>query len=625
MDAPILRLIACGSVDDGKSTLIGRLLAETNSVPEDELEQAKRVRRGGSTIPRDEIDYSLITDGLEAEREQGITIDVAYRHLALPTGRRVIIADAPGHEQYTRNMAVGASTADMALLVVDAARGIRPQTQRHLKVCALMGVHSVIVAVNKMDAVGFAEQTFTGLARKLRKISEQAGVSELTVIPISALHGDNVTSRSEQTPYFDGPTVLDALSGWTPIAPDGPQPFRMAVQYVIRASGFRGYAGTILSGGLREGDELLSAVTGAKASVERILAYDRELSSATAGQAVTVVLNHDIDVGRGDLLAGVDDPPRPMTAFVADLIWVGDQPLMHGRSYLLLCGPRSVPATVTSVRGRLDIGTGQEVAAKRLEKNDIGGVELATDAPIALDLYSTCRFTGGFLLVDRVTCETVAAGLMVHSLRRSENVVPHTFSVDREARARLMAQRPTVVWLTGLPGSGKSTLADGLERYLHGMGIHTYVLDGDTVRRGFNRDLGFTPEDRAENVRRVGEAAHMLFDAGLVVIVALVSPFRVDRLAARELFDQGDFLEVWVDTPLDVCRTRDPKGLYAKATVGDLPNMTGMGQDYEQPDHADLVVDGTAPVDESVQRLAALLHPSAEGPQSGSSGPEARA
>jgi bifunctional enzyme CysN/CysC len=597
----------CGAVDDGKSTLIGRLLAETHSVPEDQLEHARQVRRGGSIVPAGEVDYSLITDGLEAEREQGITIDVAYRHLGLPSGRRVIIADAPGHEQYTRNMAVAASTADMALLVVDAARGLRPQTHRHLTVCALMGVHSVVVAVNKMDAADLDAAVFEQLAGQLRADASHLGIEEVLTIPVSALVGDNVTKRSSRMGFYLGPTVLEALVGWEPPSHPESTPFRLAVQYVVRSPEFRGFAGTVLSGEVRPGQELLSTTTGARARVERIVTYDGDLMRAVNGQAITLVLDKEIDITRGDLLTGTSDQPHPSTAFTADLVWVGDEPLMHGRSYLMLSGPRAVPATVTSLRGRLDMNSGQEVSATRLEINDIGRVEITTDAPVAFDPYAVCRDTGGFLLVDRVSCETVAAGLMLHTLRRSDNVTPQAYVVDRAARARLKGQRPRVLWLTGLPGSGKSTLADGLERRLHAIGIHTYVLDGDNVRKSFNRDLGFTPEDRAENVRRVSEAAHMLFDAGLVVIVALVSPFRADRLTARELFGPGDFIEAWVNTPLEVCTARDPKGLYAKAASGSIPNMTGVGQSYEPPEHPDVVLDGTAPTEESVQRLLELL------------------
>jgi len=601
-------MVACGSVDDGKSTLIGRLLAETDSIPEDQLEHARTVRRGGSSIPVGEIDYSLVTDGLEAEREQGITIDVAYRQLQLPSGRRVVIADSPGHEQYTRNMAVAASNADLALLVVDADRGLRPQTHRHLTVCALMGVSSVIVAINKMDAVGFSQDVFEGLAGPLEADARRLGVTDVRCIPVSALAGDNVTVRSGSTPYYEGPTVLEALAAWDPPHPEQ-RPLRFAVQYVTRAPGFRGYAGTVLAGSVGPGDQVVVTANGGRARVERVSTFDGDLERAETGSAVTLVLDREIDVTRGDLLAGEPDPPTPSTAFAAELVWVGEEPLMHGRSYLLVSGPKVVPATVTALRGRLEVTSGQEVAARRLEMNDIGRVEIATDAPVALDPYGLCRDTGGFLLVDRVTCDTVAAGLVGHVLRRSDNVVPHNYVVDRSARARLKNQHPRVVWVTGLPGAGKSTFADALERRLHAMGLHTYVLDGDNVRKAMNRDLGFTPEDRAENVRRVAETAHLLLDAGLIVIVALVSPFRADRRRAREIFDPGDFIEVFLDTPLEVCARRDPKGLYSKADCGSLPNMTGVGQEYEAPEHPDFVVDGALALDEAVELLVGAVVP----------------
>jgi bifunctional enzyme CysN/CysC len=602
---PLIHLVACGSVDDGKSTLIGRLLAETGSVPDDQLEHARSVRRGGSAIAVGEIDYSLVTDGLEAEREQGITIDVAYRQLQLPSGRRVVIADAPGHEQYTRNMAVAASNADLALLVIDAERGLRAQTHRHLTVCALMGVGSIIVAVNKMDAVGHSPEVFEELAGQVKADAKRLGVSDVVCVPVSALVGDNVTARSKSTDYYDGPTVLEVLARWEPPCPEQ-RPLRLAVQYVTRAPGFRGYAGTVLAGSVGPGDEVLTS-TGLLARVERVVTYDGDLTRAEAGQAVTLVLDREVDLSRGDLVVGSLDPPVPSTAFAAELVWVGDEPLMHGRSYLLVNGPKVVPATVTTVRGRLEVTTGAEVSARRLDKNDIGRVEIATDAPVVLDPYGLCRDTGGFLLVDRVSCDTVAAGLVRHVLRRSDNVVPHAYAVDRPARARLKNQQPRVLWLTGLPGAGKSTLADALERALHAMGLHTYVLDGDNLRKRMNRDLGFTPEDRAENVRRVAEVARLLFDAGLVVIVALVSPFRADRRAAREMFEPGDFLEAFLDTPFEVCARRDPKGLYSKAAGGSLPNMTGAGQGYEHPEHPEVLVDGSLPVSAAVELLISAL------------------
>jgi bifunctional enzyme CysN/CysC len=615
VEHPIVRVVACGSVDDGKSTLIGRLLAETESVPDDILDYARNVRRSGSTIPKGEVDYSMLTDGLEAEHEQGITIDVAYRHLYLPSGRRAIIADAPGHEQYTRNMAVAASTADIAILLIDATRGIRPQTHRHLTVCALMGVRSVIVAINKLDAVGFDHVKFEELAGGVRSAAARFDLEEVDVIPVSALTGDNVIERSARMAWYHGATVLEALTSWRPhgVEDQNAAPFRMPVQYVVRAEEFRGYAGTVVAGSVRPGDQVVVNAKGSSTTVERVLVGGEDVEEAHAGTAVTVTLETETDVTRGDLLvapaetSGPDHFPRPATAFAADLVWTGDEELRHGRSYLLLAGSLSVPAVVTAIRGRRDVVSGEEMAARTLKMNDIGHVEIATDTPVPMDPYSLSRDSGGFLLVERVSRDTVAAGLVRHALRRAHNVVPHAFTVDKEARALLKGQRPRVLWLTGLPGAGKSTLADALERKLHGMGLHTYILDGDGVRTGLNKDLGFTPEDRAENVRRVAETAKLMLDAGLIVIVSLVSPFRGDRRAAKALFDQGDFLEVWVDTPSDVVVERDPKGLYAKAKAGTLPNMTGVGQLYEPPEHPDLVVSGVGDLDEAVGQLLDAL------------------
>lgn len=607
---PVLRVIACGSVDDGKSTLIGRLLANTGSATEDQLDYARNTRRGGSTIPAGEVDYSLLTDGLEAEHEQGITIDVAHLFLDLPSGHRVIIADAPGHEQYTRNMAVAASTADVAVLLVDATKGVREQTHRHLAICALMGVRAVIAVVNKLDAVDYDQAVFEKLASEVLSAADDLD-QVASVIPASALSGDNVVDPSPNLPWYDGPTLLGALSAWEP--PDRPQgDYRLPVQYVIRADDFRGFAGTVVGGPVRPGDSVAVAGGGVESRIERLLGPGGgDLDHAGPGTPVTVTLADDVDVRRGDLLTtpgALGNGLSPATAYSATLVWTAEEPLRHGRSYLLLAGSRSVPAVVTSVRGRMDVVSGKQFAARTLGLNDIGTVELTTDTPICLDGYRTCRETGSFLLVDRVSKETVAAGMVRHALRRGRNVVPHAYTVDREARQRLKGQRAKVLWLTGLPGAGKSTIANALERRLHSMGLHTYVLDGDNVRSGLNKDLGFTPEDRAENVRRVAELTRILLDAGLIVIVALVSPFRTDRAVAKSLFQPGDFAEVWVDTPAEVCARRDPKGLYAQAKAGTLPNLTGLGQAYEPPEHADLVVDGTGSLDDATDELCALLH-----------------
>ncbi|MEV4837980.1 adenylyl-sulfate kinase [Nonomuraea sp. NPDC049486] len=609
----MLRVVACGSVDDGKSTLIGRLLAGTGGATDDQLDYARRTRRGGSTIAAGAVDYSLLTDGLEAEHEQGITIDVAHRFLDLPSGRRVIIADAPGHEQYTRNMAVAASTADVAVLLVDATKGVREQTHRHLAICALMGVRAVIAVANKLDAVDYDQTVFEKLASEVLAAANGLDMAA-SVIPASAVQGDNVVEPSPNLPWYDGPTLLGALSEWEPAEgsrADDAGGYRLPVQYVIRADDFRGFAGTVIGAPVRRGDAVAVAGSGVASRIDRLIGPGGgDLDQAAPGTPVTVTLADDVDVRRGDLLTtpeALGDGLSPATAYSATLIWTAEEPLRHGRSYLMLAGPRTVPATVTAVRGRMEVVSGKRLAARSLGLNDIGTVELATDTPLCLDGYQECRDTGSFLLVDRVSKETVAAGMVRHALRRGRNVVRQTFTVDRDARQELKGQRAKVLWLTGLPGSGKSTIANALERRLHGMGLHTYVLDGDNVRSGLNRDLGFTQGDRAENVRRVAELTRILLDAGLIVIVALVSPFRTDRAAARSLFPPGDFAEVWVDTPPEVCASRDPKGLYAQAKAGRLPNMTGLGQAYEPPEHPDLVVDGSGSPDEVAEKLAGLL------------------
>jgi bifunctional enzyme CysN/CysC len=568
-----------------------------------------------------DIDYSLLTDGLEAEREQGITIDVAYRHMNLPNGRRVLVADSPGHEQYTRNMAVAASNGDVAVLMVDAARGVRAQTHRHLTICALMGVKTVIVAVNKMDLVGYEHATYEEITGVVRTTAARLDVPEVITIPVSAVTGDNITIASTLMPWYQGPTLLQALENWEPLdsragAVQHEQPFRFPVQFIVRADGnFRGYAGTVVSGSVARGDKVVIADSGRTAAVDRIVTYDlhvdghiADLERAEAGQAVTITLDHEVDVTRGDIIASATgEQLQPADRFAVDMVWLGEEPLAHGRSYLLVSGSRSVPATVTNVRYRQDVVSGHQHAARLLEMNGIGRVEVATDKPIPMDPYAVCRDTGGFLLVDRVTADTVAAGMVRHVMRRAFNVVPHTYDVDHEARVRLMGHAGKVVWLTGLPGSGKSTIADAAVRALHSLGVHTYVLDGDNVRTGLNKDLGFTSEDRAENVRRVAEVGKLMRDSGLVVFVALVSPYRADRESAAGLFGDDEFMEVYIDTPVEVCAERDPKGLYAKAAAGNLPNMTGMGQAYEVPDHPDLVLHGTGDLDLSVQQLVRAI------------------
>jgi bifunctional enzyme CysN/CysC len=606
MSKPIIRLVTCGSVDDGKSTLIGRLLVETDSVPHDTVAAARSVRRSGSTIVAGDIDFSLLTDGLEAEREQGITIDVAYRSMSLLNGRRLIIADAPGHEQYTRNMAVAASRADVALVLVDAARGIRTQTLRHLTICSLMGVSRVAVVVNKLDAVGYQESIYQAIVEELATVAARLEITDYQAIPVSALVGDNVIVRSNSMPWYSGPTLLEYIQTWdkADAVMDSPH---MGIQLISRAENFRGLSGTVLNGTFNLGDEIVVLPSKRKAKISEIITYDGKLKSIGDGDAATLVLEPDVDASRGDSIQLANNFTNPADRFRANLVWLGDKELVHSRSYYLISGSTQVPAIVSSIRYKLNVNTGDHEASEVLAMNEIGIVDIATDSPIALNTYKKERNTGSFILVDRVTLNTVAAGMVSHTLRRSENVSEQHYEVDSLARAAQKNQSSKVIWLTGLSGSGKSTIANELEKQLFAAGMHSYVLDGDNLRLGLNKDLGFTQADRAENVRRVGHVAQLMSDAGLIVIVALVSPFSADRDSVRELFEVGKFMEVWVKTPTEICIDRDPKGLYKKAATGSIPNMTGIGQEYEEPAHAELILDGTVPVIENVKILLAAI------------------
>ena len=606
MFKPIIRLVTCGSVDDGKSTLIGRLLVETDSVPHDTVAAARNIRRSGSTIVAGDIDFSLLTDGLEAEREQGITIDVAYRSMSLLNGRRLIIADAPGHEQYTRNMAVAASRADVALVLVDAARGIRTQTLRHLTICSLMGVSRVAVVVNKLDAVGYQESIYQAIVDELALVAERLEITDYQAIPVSALIGDNVIVRSNLMPWYNGPTLLEYIQTWDK-ADDVMDSPHMGIQLISRAENFRGLSGTVLNGTFAIGDEIVVLPSKRKAKISEIVTYDGNLKSIGDGDAATLVLEPDVDASRGDSIQLANKFINPADRFRANLVWLGDNELIHSRSYYLISGSTQIPAMVTSIKYKLNVNTGDHDASENLAMNEIGIVDIATDSPIALNTYKNERNTGSFILVDRVTLNTVAAGMVSHTLRRSENVSEHHYEVDSLARAAQKNQSSKVIWLTGLSGSGKSTIANELEKQLFAAGLHSYVLDGDNLRLGLNKDLGFTQADRAENVRRVGHVAQLMSDAGLIVIVALVSPFSADRDSVRELFEAGKFVEVWVKTPTQICIDRDPKGLYAKAASGSIPNMTGIGQDYEEPAHAELVLDGTAPIKDNVKIVMDLI------------------
>jgi bifunctional enzyme CysN/CysC len=606
MEKPIIRLLTCGSVDDGKSTLIGRLLVETDSVPDDTVASAKSVRRSGSTIKAGEIDFSLLTDGLEAEREQGITIDVAYRSMNLLNGRRLIIADAPGHEQYTRNMAVAASRADIALVLVDATRGIRTQTLRHLTICSLMGVTKIAVVVNKLDGAEYSQKVFEEIQKGLEETISRLEVANIQFIPLSALAGDNVVYASSNMPWYHGPTLLEYIQEWR-IEETGENLPRLGVQMISRAENFRGVAGTVVGGRFALGDEVKVLPSGKAARIARLSSFDGALKDAEDGKAITMVLEPDVDATRGDVIELASVATKPADRFAANVVWLGEQDLIHSKSYLLISGSAQVPAIVTSVRHVVNINNGEQDAARVVKMNEIGVIEIATDAPITLDPYKSNRFKGNFILVDRATMNTVGAGMVIHALRRSANVSEHRYDIDREARASQKNQKARVIWLTGLSGSGKSTIANALEKKLFSLGMHSYVLDGDNVRLGLNKDLGFTREDRAENVRRVAEVAHNLYDAGLIAIVALVSPFSSDREQAKALFPEGDFAEVWVKTPAEVCAERDPKGLYKKAASGELPNLTGVGQEYEPPGDSSLVIDGTAELDSNLEILLQQL------------------
>jgi bifunctional enzyme CysN/CysC len=606
MSGAVIRLLTCGSVDDGKSTLIGRLLVETDSIPHDTIGAARKVRRSGSTIPAGEIDFSLLTDGLEAEREQGITIDVAYRSMSLLDGKRLIIGDAPGHEQYTRNMVVAASRADIGLVLVDAMKGVRTQSLRHLTICSLMGVSRIIVAINKLDAVGYSQDVFNEISDEITKATVRLELADVQIIPLSALAGDNVVYPSTNMPWYTGQTLQDAIQSWQkPVDVDAQG--LMRIQMIARAENFRGVSGTVRRGSFTKGDEITIFPSNKKATISSIVTFDGEINKAETDAAVTLVLTPEVDATRGDIIAKSAEDLIPSDRLAAHLVWLNEDSLIHSRSYLMISGATTTPAIITKIRHKVDVNTGEHISTDTLAMNDIGDVEVATDIPVVMRPYSDSREFGNFILVDRLTLKTVGAGMVRHSLRRASNVTHQDYEVDKAQRSAQKAQKARVIWLTGLSGSGKSSIANALEQRLFASGAHAYVLDGDNLRLGLNMDLGFTTEDRAENVRRTSEVAKLMVDAGLIVISALVSPFEVDRQRAKSRFEEGEFLEIFVDTPVDICRTRDPKGLYKKSADGKIPNFTGVGQDYERPSNPDLHLDGTAPIDENVERILKIL------------------
>ena len=583
----LLRFLTCGSVDDGKSTLIGRLLYDTHGILDDQLATLQRdsKRRGSAG---DDIDLSLLVDGLEAEREQGITIDVAYRFFATPR-RRFMVADTPGHEQYTRNMATGASNADLAVMLVDARKGVLTQTRRHAFIAGLMGIRNVVLAVNKIDLVGFSEERFDAVKAEFRAGAADLGFSTVQAIPLSARHGDNVAAPSANTPWYAGPSLLSYLEDVSVEQEALTRPFRMPVQWVNRPNlDFRGYSGTVVSGHARPGQRVVVQPSGTEAEILRIITMDGAQPSAIAGDAVTVVLDREIDVSRGDVLAAADAPAGVADALAARLIWLHDTPLTAGREYLVKLGTRSVPGSIGRIRHRIDVNTREAERAEALRLNDLGHVELQLQAPVAFEPYAESHDLGGFILIDRLTNATVGVGMVEAALHLATDITWQALDVDRAARGRLTGQRPAVLWFTGLSGAGKSTVANLVERRLHALGRHTYVLDGDNLRHGLNRDLGFSEADRAENVRRASEVAALFADAGLIVIASLISPYRAERQRARERVPEGEFVEVFIDAPIDECRRRDPKGLYKKADAGLLRGFTGVDAPYEAPEAPEL-------------------------------------
>ncbi|MDJ1158148.1 sulfate adenylyltransferase subunit CysN [Chelatococcus sp. SYSU_G07232] len=604
----LLRFLTCGSVDDGKSTLIGRLLYETKAIFEDQFASLENDSRRHGTTGGD-IDFALLVDGLEAEREQGITIDVAYRYFSTPR-RSFIVADTPGHEQYTRNMATGASNADLAILLVDARKGVLTQTKRHSVIAALLGIRHVVLAVNKIDLVGYDRAVFERIVADFHAFADELGFRSIVPIPLSARFGDNVTAPSAATPWYGGPTLIGHLEEVDVDEAAQDLPFRLPVQWVNRPNlDFRGFSGTVASGRVRIGDPIVAASSGRQSKVKRIATFDGDRAEAVAGDAVTLVLADEIDAPRGEVFAEPKARPSVTTRFLARLVWMTDDALLPGRSVLLKIGTRTVPATVRAIRSVLDVETLAERQSETLGLNAIGLAEIETVSPVAFDVYEDNRETGAFILVDRFSNATVAAG-MVREALGATNVHRHGFDVDRAARAGLKHQRPLVVWFTGLPGSGKSTIANLVERKLHALGRHTAMLDGDDLRQGLNADLGFDLASRGENVRRAGEVARLMTEAGLVVLCAFVSPVRADRERLRARFAEGEFVEVFVDAPAELCAARDPKGLYAQAREGKIASLTGVAQSYEPPLAPELVLDAAAADAEALaERVVALVEP----------------
>jgi bifunctional enzyme CysN/CysC len=615
-NAGLLRFVTCGSVDDGKSTLIGRLLYEAGLLFDDQRAALESASRRSGTQGGD-LDFALLLDGLAAEREQGITIDVAYRYFQTKQ-RKFIVADCPGHEQYTRNMVTGASNADCAVLLMDARKGVLTQTRRHTYIVSLLGVRHVAMAINKLDLVGYSRERFAELESECQDLAAQLGLSDVTCIPVAALHGDNVVIRSERTPWYAGPTLLEYLET-VELDEDRLQrsPFRLPVQWVSRPdASFRGFAGMIASGVVAPGERIVALPSRRESTVERIVTHDGDLESGVAGQSVTLTLEDEIDISRGEVIASAHEPPGVGEQFEATIVWMAGDPMLRGRNYLMRVGTSVVGATIAPLKYKIDVNSLKHIAAEKLDLNEIGVCELELDRPIPYDPYRENRDMGGFVLIDRITSHTVGAGMLNFELRRSDNVQWQTLDIDKAAHVRLKGHRPCVLWMTGLSGAGKSTIANLLERKLHSLGCHTYLLDGDNVRHGLNKDLGFTDADRVENIRRVAEVAKLMVDAGLIVITSFISPFRSERRMARGLLEEGEFIEIFVDAPLRVAEARDPKHLYAKARRGEIRNFTGIDSPYEPPEAAEIHVDTTSTsAEQAAEGLVAelrrrrILHP----------------
>lgn len=589
----MLRFITCGSVDDGKSTLIGRMLYDSKMIFEDQLDalsaDSKKVGTQGQ-----EIDFALLVDGLAAEREQGITIDVAYRFFNTEK-RKFIVADCPGHEQYTRNMVTGASTADLAVILIDARKGVLVQTRRHSYLCHLIGIRNIVLAVNKMDLVDYDEAVFDAIVKEYTEFAASIGIESFTAMPISGFKGDNITTLSENTPWYKGTTLVEHLETVEVLSSvDADKPFRLPVQWVNRPNlDFRGFSGLVATGAVKAGDKIRVLPSGKTSTITRVVTYDGDLEEAVAGQSVTVCFEDEIDCSRGSVISVADNPPQTADQFEATFVWMADEAMIPGRAYWLKLGTQMVSATVQEPKYTVNVNTMERMAAKTLDLNAIGVAELTSDKQLVFEPYAENRMLGGFILIDKMTNATVAAGMINFSLRRSQNVHWQAIDIDRKQHAALKNQKPAVLWFTGLSGSGKSTIANMVEKKLHRMNRHTFLLDGDNVRHGLNKDLGFTEADRIENIRRVGEVAKLMTDGGLIVITAFISPFQADREMVRSMLPEGEFIEVFIDTPLKVAEARDVKGLYKKARSGELKNFTGIDSPYEAPRNPEVRIDTT--------------------------------